>query len=101
MSSPHVLSGDPDSRFDVFNRPRSVAERVAGMTAFKIIKNFIRKGARFRMPNMRSAAKRMKSDARKGERNQTVLSELHNRFKKLVPLVGENKELAKKQALVL
>ena len=53
------------------------------------------------MPNMRSAAKRMKSDARKGERNQTVLSELHNRFKKLVPLVGENKELAKKQALVL
>ena len=53
------------------------------------------------MPNMKSAIKRMRSDAKKRLHNQTVVSELHNRYKRLVPLVAENKEEAKKQGAVL
>ena len=53
------------------------------------------------MPNKESAAKRMRSDAQKKFRNQTTLSELHNRYKKLLGLVKTNLDSAKKQAGIL
>ena len=50
------------------------------------------------MPNIKSAAKRMRSDTPKRERNQNALSELHTLYKKLVETVKENPEQAKTEA---
>ena len=49
------------------------------------------------MPNIKSAIKRMRSDAKKAERNQAAISELHTLSKKLAQLSAEPakaKELA-------
>ena len=43
------------------------------------------------MPNKKSAMKRMRSDAKKNELNQSTLSELHTLYKKLI-LQAEKKE---------
>jgi len=50
------------------------------------------------MPNIRSAAKRMRSDVQKRLRNQSTLSELHSRYQKLVESVKTNQESAREQA---
>ncbi len=50
------------------------------------------------MPNIASAAKRMKSDAVKRLHNQQTLSELHTLSKKLVGLEKTNTEEAKNLA---
>ena len=49
------------------------------------------------MPNIKSAAKRMRSDAKKQERNQDMLSELKSLSKKLLSLTDHAKaqEVAK------
>jgi small subunit ribosomal protein S20 len=47
------------------------------------------------MPNQPSAIKRMRSDAKKEERNQAILSELHNSFKKLAVLATSDMSKAK------
>lgn len=53
------------------------------------------------MPVIKSAIKRMRSDERKAERNQTVRSELKTLYKKIVTLVSENPEQAKAEAKLL
>jgi small subunit ribosomal protein S20 len=53
------------------------------------------------MPNSRSAFKRMRSDARKHAQNQTLLTELSTRQKKLLTLAKKDLEAAKTQARVL
>lgn len=53
------------------------------------------------MPVIKSAIKRMRSDERKAERNQTVRSELKTLYKKIVSLVSENPEQAKSEAKLL
>ena len=50
------------------------------------------------MPNIRSAMKHVRSDAKKRERNQTVISELKTLHQKLVGLT-QNPEEAKKLSL--
>ena len=47
------------------------------------------------MPNMKSAKKRMRSDAKKREHNIIALSELKTLYKKLLVLVKESPEKAK------
>ncbi len=53
------------------------------------------------MPNKRSAAKRMKSDLKKHHTNQTTLSELHTRYRKLVDQAKANIDTAREQARIL
>ncbi len=53
------------------------------------------------MPNKKSAIKRLRSDAKKRSRNQSVLSELHSRFKQLTTLAGQDANAAKEYARVL
>ena len=50
------------------------------------------------MPNIKSAEKRMRSDAKKQFKNQAALSELHTLYKKLVELVKTKAESAKEEA---
>ncbi len=50
------------------------------------------------MPNIASAAKRMRSDAKKRLTNQTTLSELHTLYRKLVSLVESKAEGTKELA---
>ncbi len=50
------------------------------------------------MPNIASAAKRMRSDAKKRLTNQTTLSEIHTLFRKLVSLVESKAEGTKELA---
>jgi len=50
------------------------------------------------MPNIRSAIKHMRSDAKKFETNRMVLSNLHTRYKKLQVLVKEDKAKAAEYA---
>ena len=50
------------------------------------------------MPNIKSAEKRMRSDAKKHLQNQSTLSELHTLYKKLVELVKTSPESAKEYA---
>lgn len=50
------------------------------------------------MPNIASAAKRMRSDAKKRLTNQTTLSELHTLYRKLVAQVEAKAEGAKELA---
>ncbi len=53
------------------------------------------------MPNTQSADKRMRSDAKKHEKNQAVLSEIHSRYKKLTVLAKTDHEKAKEYARTL
>ncbi|MBI4395383.1 MAG: 30S ribosomal protein S20 [Candidatus Omnitrophica bacterium] len=53
------------------------------------------------MPNKKSAAKRMRSDAKKRLWNQSALSELHTRYRNLVEEVKSSPEKAKEQARIL
>ena len=50
------------------------------------------------MPNIASAAKRMRSDAKKRLANQITLSELHTLYRKLVALVEAKAEGTKELA---
>ena len=50
------------------------------------------------MPNMKSAAKRMRSDLKKRLNNQATLSELHTLYGKLLLQVDANPEHAKTEA---
>lgn len=50
------------------------------------------------MPNIRSAAKRMRSNVKKQIRNQATVSELKTLYKKLVELAKANVAEAKEQA---
>jgi len=50
------------------------------------------------MPNTKSAIKRMKSDAKKRDNNQAVLSEIKTLKKKFKVLVQENKNDESKKA---
>lgn len=52
------------------------------------------------MPNIASAAKRIRSDAKKRARNQATLSELKTMSKKLMQL-AQNREKAKALASIL
>lgn len=47
------------------------------------------------MPNIRCAAKRMRSDAKKRQKNQATLSELHTLYRKLALESKSNPEQAK------
>ena len=53
------------------------------------------------MPNIRSAAKRMRSDANKRSKNQTALSELHTLYKNLVEEVKTSPKTAPEKARAL
>ena len=53
------------------------------------------------MPIIKSAIKRMRSSRKKHARNQDVRTELKSRYKKIVQLVEQNLEEAKKEATVL
>ncbi len=50
------------------------------------------------MPNIKSAAKRMRSDAKKRQKNQATLSELHTLYRKLAAGAKTNAEGAKADA---
>ncbi len=50
------------------------------------------------MPNIKSAAKRMRSDTKKRLTNQATLSELHTLSRKLVDLAKTNLEAARQEA---
>ncbi len=50
------------------------------------------------MPNIKSAAKRMRSDAKKRLKNQATLSELHTFYRKLALQVKTNPGEAKVEA---
>ena len=50
------------------------------------------------MPNIKSAEKRMRSDAQKKLKNQAILSELHTLYKKLVELTQAKAQSAKEEA---
>lgn len=50
------------------------------------------------MPNIASAAKRMRSDVKKHLKNQSAVSELQTLYKRLVDLVVSSPEEAKKLA---
>ena len=50
------------------------------------------------MPNIKSAEKRMRSDAKKGLKNQAILSELHTLYKKLVELAAAKVQTTKEEA---
>lgn len=50
------------------------------------------------MPNIKSAAKRMRSDAEKRLKNQATLSELHTLYRKLALQVKANPSEAKTEA---
>ena len=50
------------------------------------------------MPNIKSAAKRMRSDVKKRFQNQATLSELHTRSKKLVDHAKANPAAAREEA---
>lgn len=50
------------------------------------------------MPNIKSAAKRMRSDAEKRLKNQATLSELHTLYRKLALQVKANPGEAKTEA---
>jgi len=50
------------------------------------------------MPILKSPAKRMRSDAKKGARNLTVRTSLKTAYKRLVVLVGKKSKDAKKKA---
>ena len=53
------------------------------------------------MPNQRSAAKRMRSDAKKRLLNQVAVSELKTRYRKLVAEVKASPEAAREHARIL
>ena len=53
------------------------------------------------MPNIQSAAKRMRSDLKKHLKNQTVLSELHTLYKNLVEEVKASPKTASEKARAL
>ncbi|MBI4358157.1 MAG: 30S ribosomal protein S20 [Candidatus Omnitrophica bacterium] len=53
------------------------------------------------MPNIKSAEKRMRSDAKKHLQNQATLSELHTLYRKLVDQVKEKSGQAQEQARTL
>lgn len=53
------------------------------------------------MPNIRSAAKRIRSDAKKREKNQAVLSELKSMNKKLVQLAQQPEKAQALAALLV
>ena len=53
------------------------------------------------MPNIPSAAKRMRSDFKKHQTNQAVLSELHTLYKKLAEEVKQDSKVGIEQARVL
>ena len=50
------------------------------------------------MPNIKSAAKRMRSDIKKRLTNQSTVSELHTLSKKLVDQAKTNPDSARKEA---
>ena len=50
------------------------------------------------MPNLASAEKRMRSDAKKRLTNQSTLSELHSLSQKITALVKTNPDAARKEA---
>lgn len=50
------------------------------------------------MPNIKSAAKRMRSDTKKRLKNQATLSELHTLYRKLALQAKANPEQAKVEA---
>ena len=53
------------------------------------------------MPNIQSAAKRMRSDLKKHLKNQAVLSELHTLYKRLAEDVKADPKLAPEKARIL
>ena len=53
------------------------------------------------MPNLKSAEKRMRSDAKKRLRNLSILSELHTRYRRLTDLAKTNVDSAREQARIL
>ena len=53
------------------------------------------------MPNIQSAAKRMRSDLKKRLKNQAILSELHTLYKKLAEEVKTDAKAAELQARLL
>ena len=53
------------------------------------------------MPNIQSAAKRMRSDLKKRVKNQTVLSELHTLYKRLAEEVRTSPKTAVETARLL
>jgi small subunit ribosomal protein S20 len=53
------------------------------------------------MPILKSPAKRMRSDAKKAEQNQTVQSEIKNLYKKMAVLVKDNSKEVPKVARAL
>ena len=53
------------------------------------------------MPNQRSAAKRMRSDAKKRLLNQVAVSELKTRYRKLVTEAKANPEVAREHGRIL